>query len=88
MSAHHVYLSVVKTKSPSDSACVPSKDPVTCFLERQNVRLDNCWFLVPKKDYSIKAGATVTVRAFNQARQPVDTQFEVSTLGSRQHTLK
>ncbi|KAH3716928.1 uncharacterized protein LOC127855528 [Dreissena polymorpha] len=74
--------SMDKTKSPSDSACVPSKDPVTCFLERQNVRLDNCWFLVPKKDYSIKAGATVTVRAFNQARQPVNTTFEIKRLNS------
>ncbi|KAH3717275.1 hypothetical protein DPMN_060057 [Dreissena polymorpha] len=74
--------SMDKTKSPSDPACVPSKDPVTCFLERQNVRLNNCWFLVPKMDYSITAGAIVTVRAFNQARQPVYTQFQIKRLNS------
>ncbi|XP_052223457.1 uncharacterized protein LOC127839217 isoform X2 [Dreissena polymorpha] len=74
--------SIDKTKKPSDPACVPSKDPDTCFLERQKVRLENCWFLVPKKDYIINAGATVSVSVFNQARQAVNTNFQIKQLNT------
>ena len=37
----------------------------TCFLKDQTVDIDNCWFLVPKKD--LNESGTVTVTVYNQA---------------------
>jgi hypothetical protein len=48
-----------------------------CFIPKQTLYLDNCWFLVSKSDLD-SSTASVQVTAYNQALLSRSTVFDVS----------
>ncbi|XP_053391930.1 uncharacterized protein LOC123531686 [Mercenaria mercenaria] len=69
---------ITANRNNATDAC--GKDPTchcildTCFLIEQTIDIDNCWFLVPKKD--LNKSAVVTVTVYNQAL--LYTEFSVN----------
>ena len=47
-----------------------------CYFPEQTLDLDNCWFMVSKKELDT-ASATVTVTAYNRAMLNQSVEFEV-----------
>ena len=47
-----------------------------CYFPEQTLDLDNCWFMVSKKELDT-ASATVTVTAYNRAMLSQSVEFRV-----------
>lgn len=47
--------------------CYATKDPTMCFIKKQTVFLNNCWFMAPTKADLQGSTATINVIVYNQA---------------------
>lgn len=62
---------------PDDGFCTSIDD--TCYLPEQTLDLDNCWFMVPKKDLDVSS-ATLTVTSYNRAMLSESVEFEIQQI--------